>query len=457
MKSLFGPIHFYKKALKIALPVMFQLLIQSLISLIDNFMVSDLGNIKYSSVNVANQLNMIIFILINSITTAGGIYISQYNGTKDGDGMKQAYRFKILIGVSVGILYTACCYFLPKYMMNFMLKGNLNQTEITFEGIKYLKITAFTWVPIVISTCIGSSMRESENVKTPLYISIFATLVNTFFNWVFIYGNLGAPRLEIVGAGIATLIARVVELATYFIYCYIKKPLFFSKWIHIFKIKKSLFWEICKKLLFIILSEMSWILTETIMNKVYNGRGGSEVVAGMSAAWSIANLFQLIINGVACATAVIIGGTLGQGKLEEGKLHSRWMKSGAVLAGAVFGVALIASGGLLKIVFRNISPEAIDIAQRMLFIIGIYLPAWTYLNAQFSTARAGGDAIMGTVTDVSVNLLLFLPGILLVARFTSWGPVLMFAVLKLTDFAKIIVAEWQLRKERWVKNLTIEN
>ena len=133
------------------------------------------------------------------------------------------------------------------------------------------------------------------------------------------------------------------------------------------------------------------------------------------------------------------------------------MKSGALIAGAVFGIALIASGGLLKIVFRNISPEAIHIAQRMLLIIGIYLPAWTYLNAQFSTARAGGDALMGTVTDVSVNLLLFLPGILLVARFTTWGPVLMFAVLKLTDFAKIIVAEWQLKKERWVKNLTIEN
>ena len=64
---------------------------------------------------------------------------------------------------------------------------------------------------------------------------------------------------------------------------------------------------------------------------------------------------------------------------------------------------------------------------------------------------------MGTVTDVTVNTLLFLPGILLVARFTNWGPVLMFAVLKLTDFVKVIIAEWQLKKERWVKNLTIEN
>jgi Na+-driven multidrug efflux pump len=85
------------------------------------------------------------------------------------------------------------------------------------------------------------------------------------------------------------------------------------------------------------------------------------------------------------------------------------------------------------------------------------LPLWTFLNAQFSTARAGGDAIMGTVTDISVNIFLFLPGIFLVAYFTTWGPVLMYAVLKLTDVVKVIVAEWQLRKERWVKNLTIEN
>ena len=83
-----GPWSFYKTALKIAVPIMLQLLIQSLISLIDNFMVSGLGDAKMGAVNVANQLNMIIFVLFNSICSAGGIFISQYNGIKDSEGMK---------------------------------------------------------------------------------------------------------------------------------------------------------------------------------------------------------------------------------------------------------------------------------------------------------------------------------------------------------------------------------
>ena len=82
------------------------------------------------------------------------------------------------------------------------------------------------------------------------------------------------------------------------------------------------------------------------------------------------------------------------------------------------------------------------------------MPIWTFLNTQFATARAGGDAMLGTVTDLSVNTILFLPGILLLGKYTTWSPVILFAVVKISDIAKLIVAEWQLKKERWIKNLT---
>jgi Na+-driven multidrug efflux pump len=63
---------------------------------------------------------------------------------------------------------------------------------------------------------------------------------------------------------------------------------------------------------------------------------------------------------------------------------------------------------------------------------------------------------MGAMVDIVVNSLTFLPGILLLARFTTWGPVGMYAVLKLTDVLKITIAAWWLKKERWVRNLTKE-
>lgn len=456
MNKLIGPATFYQRALKIALPIMFQLLIQSLISLIDNFMVAGLGDIKMASINVANQINMIYFVLINSLCSAGGIFISQYNGIKDKEGMQQAFRFKVLMCSVVSILYIYLCVFHPGKLMGFMLKNNTEKEAIIGYGITYLKISAITWIPIAISTSIGSAMRESENVKTPLYISIAATLVNTFFNWVFIYGNLGCPRLEIAGAAIATCIARFVELISYFVYCYIKKPLFFAKIYTIFKIKASLFSSMLKKSGLIVAGELSWILTETVMNRIYNGRGGSDIVAGMAASWSIANLFQLVISGVATSTGVIIGGTLGKGELQEAKKQATWMKSGAFLAGLFVGILESCSIFLIPVVFGNLSDNAHHISRNMLFVISAYLPIWTFLNAQFSVARAGGDAVMGTVVDVSVNSLLFLPGIILLGHFTTWNPVLMFAVIKITDIVKSIIAEIQLHKERWVKNLTVQ-
>ena len=452
--SFIGPLSFYKKALSIALPVILQLLVQSLVSLIDNFMVSGLGNVIYSSINVSNQLNMIIFVLLNSICAAGGIYISQFNGIKNAEGMQHAYRFKIIFTLLIATIYTFITYFFSENLMGFMLKDNLNKQEIVVEGSKYMKIIAFTWIPIALSFSIGSSMRESENVKTPLIISVIATLINTVLNWIFIYGNLGAPRLEVKGAAIATLCARLIELFIYLIYCYTKKPLFFSKWLKIFAIKASFCIEILKKSFLVIIANLSWILTETIMNRIHNGRGGAEIVAGLSAAWSIANLFQLVISGMDVSTAVVIGGTLGRGELDLAKKQSLWMKSCAIIVGTWLGFMTFFSSVLLPIVFPKISSEAIVIAKQMLFVIALYMPIWTFLNTQFATARAGGDAMLGTVTDLSVNTILFLPGILLLGKYTTWSPVILFAVVKISDIAKLIVAEWQLKKERWIKNLT---
>ena len=78
-----GTSSFYKRALMIALPVIGQLLIQSLVSLIDNFMVAGLGDIKMGGVNIAGQINFIFLVFTNTICMAGGIFMSQFKGAED--------------------------------------------------------------------------------------------------------------------------------------------------------------------------------------------------------------------------------------------------------------------------------------------------------------------------------------------------------------------------------------
>lgn len=419
-------------------------------------MVAGLGDVKMAGINVANQINLVYFVLIDSLCLAGGIFISQYNGAKDSAGMKQAYRFKMLLCLLVAAIYFALCEFIPESLLGIMLQGNNAKEAVQETGVLYTRIVSITWIPIAISCVIGSALRETGEVKTPLYIAVVATCVNTFFNWVLIYGNLGAPRLEVAGAAIATIIARSVELFIYLVYAYIRKPAFYAKWSTLLQVKLKFFWMILAKSFLLLVAQLSWILTETVMSAVYNGRGGADVVAGMSASWAIANLFFLGINGVSMATGVVIGGTLGKGELEEAKKQAVWMQNGALVLGVFIGGLACASTFLVPLVFGNLSESAHQIACRMILVIAFYFPFWTLLNAQFSIARAGGDTAMAAKVDVSVNLLVFLPGILSLAKYTNWGPVPMFAVLKLTDFLKILLASWQLKKEYWVKNLTAE-
>ena len=87
---LFGSGMFYKNALVIAVPIMLQQLIQSLVSLIDNFMVSGLGDVSMSGVNVAGQLLFVFMVFLNAICMTGGIFMTQFYGARNREGMGQA-------------------------------------------------------------------------------------------------------------------------------------------------------------------------------------------------------------------------------------------------------------------------------------------------------------------------------------------------------------------------------
>jgi putative MATE family efflux protein len=455
LKNPFGPLPFYREALSIALPVMLQQLIMSMVSLVDNFMVAGLGDTSMAAVNVANQLNFIFIVVVNAVCGAGGIYLAQFKGAEDAEGMRHAYRFKVIFALAASLVFGALCWIIPEPMIAMMTQGNAAQREIVAAGAGYLRLTSFTLIPMAISSAIGSSFREIGRPKIPLIISAAATLVNTAGNWLLIYGNLGAPRLEVSGAAMATIIARCFELLFFLIYVGRQAVPFFVGFRKIPAVDQRLIREILAKSGMMFLSEASWVSSETIMTALYNGRGGAEVVAGMAAGFTIANLFFLLFNGIWTASTVVVGGTLGAGKLEEARLRAKWIRSGSVAAGCLITlVGLVLSTLLIPLVFSNLTLPARRISLGLVYVILAYMPLWALLNAYFAISRAGGDTAMGMWADVSVNTLLFIPGAFILALCTPLNPVVMFAILKGCDVAKIAVARHFFKKERWVRNLT---
>ena len=245
--GLFGPRTFYKRALAIAVPIMLQQLIQSLVSLVDNFMVSGLGDVSMSGVNVAGQILFIFLVFDNAICMSGGIFMTQFFGAGNQAGMQQAFRFKLIASLAAFIPYFIVCMVIPRQTLSLMLIGNTQAAQILDEAVPYIRIMVLIGIPMTLSVCIASSLRDLGEVKIPLVVTIIATLANTLFNWLLIYGNLGFPRLGVRGAALATVIARMLELLL-FLAVYIRtKPDFAIRISGILKIDTALFKDILKK------------------------------------------------------------------------------------------------------------------------------------------------------------------------------------------------------------------
>ena len=454
-RGLFGPRTFYKSALAIAVPIMLQQLIQSLVSLVDNFMVSGLGDVCMSGVNVAGQVLFVFMVFLNAICMSGGIFMAQFFGAQDKAGMGQAFRFKLAVGLAAFVPYLLVCVAFPRQVLGLMLIGNTQAALILDEAVAYIRIMFWIGVPMTVSVCVASSLRDLGRVKAPLVVTVIATLTNTLFNWLLIYGNLGFPRLAVRGAAWATVIARTLEVVI-FIALYLRaKPEFAVRLRDLVKIDGRLFWEILKKSALVLFCEMVWVLSETITTAIYNGRGGADVVSGMASSFAIANLYFVAFGGVYSATGVILGKTLGQGDLDRARREKTWLLSGS----ALFGLAMTGFGFvttlIVPVVFGRLSPSAIDICRRMVGTMALFMPVWVYMNTQQAVARAGGDTRMGAVTDAGLTICVMLPMVFLLARFTDAGPVVLYCGVKLIDVIKLVVFHFWLKKELWLKNLTV--
>ena len=431
---------------------MLQSLIQSLVSLIDSFMVSGLGDIKMSGVNISGQVLFIFMILQGAICTSGGIFLTQFSGAKDKEGMQQSFAFKLVTSFSLAIIYFLVTMVFTRKILSLMVIGNTQAALILEQGEEYMFLMGFIGVQSIVSYIIASSYREIGKVKVSLIISVIATLINTFLNYGLIYGNLGMPRLEVKGAAYATIIARTIEMLLFIAYTIKDKPDFVDLSV-LKQIDFKLFGQIFRKGSMIIISQVMWVVSETITTAVYNGRGGADVVSGMAASFAIANLMFVSFAGINTSTGVLIGQSLGSNQLNQARQEKIWMLSAAVIFGCFMCLIGFSTTALVPIVFRSLSQNAKKICKSMLMLISMFMPLWIYINAQLSVSRAGGDTKVCMWVD-GCTTLVTIPILFLMAAFTNFSPIVMYLIVKLFDVGKIIIAHFELKKERWVVNLS---
>ena len=292
----------YRRALKLAIPMMIQNGITNMVGLIDNVMVGSIGTEAMTAVSIVGQLIFVFNLAIFGGISGPGIYAAQYYGQGNEEGFRNAVRMKMWI-CGICILAGLLLFLLAgENLIGLYLHGEsqvVNASLTMSYAKEYLAIMLFTFVPFGVTQIYASSLRETGESIKPMIAGIASVVIDVVFNYFLIYGKFGFPKLGVRGAAIATLMARVVEMLVVVIWTHCKKKeiTFINGLYRTLLVPKAIMGEMIKKGLPIFLNEFLWAGSIAALTQCYSTRG-LEIVAGLQISNAICNLLNVVFISV---------------------------------------------------------------------------------------------------------------------------------------------------------------
>lgn len=457
LKKLIGSWSFYKRTLVIAIPVLVQNLITNLVNMIDNMMVGQIGTEQMSGVAIVNQLMFVFNLAVFGALSGAGIFCAQFFGKKDMDGVRNTFRMKIygsFFIVSIGILLFLI---FGDELINFYLHDAKEGIDIalTFKYAKqYLLIMLIGLVPFAYEQVYSSTLREGKEATVPMVSGIIAVITNVVFNYFLIFGKFGFPQLGVIGAAIATVFSRFVQLAITAIWAHThKQRVPFTKGLYrSFKVPQELVATVIKKgIIPLVANEMLWACGISTLVHCYSTRG-IDVVAGYNIANVVINLFNVMFIAFGAGVGVVIGQLLGANKLNEAKEAAPKLIFFAGAMCVVVGLAMACCCKLFPQMY-NTTEHVRDLASCFILISAILMPIHGIMHSSYFAMRAGGKTGLMFAFDCGFSWGILVPFALALTYFTDIEIIPLYFLCQSIEFIKCIISILLVKSDIWISNI----
>lgn len=434
-------------------PLLFVIVLQQLaalaVNLADNIMLGRYSELALSGASLVNQLQFTLQQIAAGIGMGIVVLAAQYWGQKRTGPIKKIISLGVKCGFLSGVIFFAISQLTPAGVLG-LFTGD---EEVIAEGMRYLKVICWTYPVFGLSNSLMYALQSVETAMIGTVMSCSTICINVCLNYCFIYGNFGAPELGIVGAAVATLVSRLVELGIILVYI-----LFLDKKLHM-KLWELLRWDgtylqdYLKVSTPIVISGLLWGVAQAAQTAI-PGHMSATAIAANSIAIILFEIFAVL--GAACANtaSVVTGKTIGAGKLDKVKAYSKTMQ-GIFLLGGLF------SGGMLFLCkdwivnFYTVSPEVKAMAVDFMTVLSVASIGSCYeYPVEGGIIAGGGSTKYAAVVDNLFMWLFTIPSAALSAFVFQFPPVVTFAFLKADQILKCIPNCITCNRYRWVKRLT---
>ena len=450
---------FYKRFFLVAIPIIVQNGITNFVNLLDNVMVGQVGTLPMSGVSIVNSLLFVFNLCIFGASSGAGIFTAQFHGSRDQEGIRHTFRFKILICIALSILGAAVFLLGDRFFIGLYLTGEGSPEDaatVMEYGVQYMRIMVWGFLAFAISNAYSSTLRETGQTVVPMTAGICAVFLNLVLNYILIFGHFGAPAMGIEGAALATVVSRYAELAIVatWTHTHRKQNVFIQGAYRSFYIPGKLLRNITIKGMPLLVNEFFWASGMAIMSQCYS-TCGLEVVPATNIASTLYNLGGVVYMAMGNAVGILMGQMLGAGlSAEEVRDSNRKLVAASVFCGAIFGGIM----GLFSRLFPelyNTTDSVRQLATVLICINACIMPFSSYTNATYFTLRSGGQTMVTFLFDSCFIWVFSVPLIFCLSRFTAITIIPLFFIAQATDLVKCMVGAYMLKQGKWIQNLTV--
>lgn len=359
------------------------------------------------------------------------------------------------MGMCMAVAVTAIFTLVSLLMPETLIRIFTNESEVIREGVKYLRILAFSYIAIGITDVYLYIMRSVERIKVATAVYLSSLICNVILNAVFIFGMFGCPAMGIRGAALATLLARILELILVIGYAkiYNREILFRMK--YFFHMDSGLLKDFLVCAVPVILNEVLWGIANSASTAIL-GHMGSAAVAANSVAQVTKEMSMVVSFGISNAAAIYLGKTIGEKKYQHARAYAERFVKLSILLGIGSAVIILLSSQMIIMVMA-MTPLTKDYLRFMMCVMAYYAVAQTLDETVIvGIFRSGGDTRFGLIIDLTAmwgcSVLL---GAAAAFVFHCSVPVV-YALLMSDELVKIPIIWGRYKNCSWIRNITRE-
>lgn len=447
---------FYRALARLAAPMILQNIITTSLGFIDTFMVGLLGNAEMAAVTAANVPIFIIQVVIFGFQSGMAVLISQYWGREDTDNINRCMGVALYAVVGFSTLLALTTYFFPRQVLS-LITPNPVLVEL---GTSYIQIVGFSYVFNGISSIYAGLHRSTEFPAFGTSLFAVSMCANTVLNYVLIFGKFGAPAMGITGAAVATLLSRVLEFAVAVVFALFSRRIPLRPGC-ILRPGGAILRSFIKYSSPVVCNEAMWSIGTSMLTVIMGHMANSQdMLAAHSLVGTVDKLATVVCFGVSGSSAIMVGKEIGMGRSRDRVYSVGWtlLIVSLAIGTVVMGVLLVMLPTFFRpVLFRlfDLSVGAAEAATWMTLIYALFMPMRAFdITNITGVLRAGGDAKIATVIDITPLWLVAIPAMAFTALVLDAPIYVVCLAMQAENLCKCPLGILRIRSKKWITDIT---